>query len=40
MRMNTSRGGAEGGRENPSRLHAVSAEPDTGLETTNCEIMT
>ena len=24
----------------PSRLHAVSAEPDTGLEFTNCEFMT
>ena len=24
----------------PSRLHAVSAEPDMGLKLTNCEIMT
>ena len=26
--------------ENPSRLHAVSAEPDAGLDPTNLEIMT
>ena len=33
--------GRERGRERiPSRLHTVSAEPDVGLETTNCEIMT
>ena len=33
--------GRERGRERiPSRLHAVSAEPDAGLELTNCEIMT
>ena len=32
--------GRERGRERtPSRLHAVSAEPDVGLELTNCEIM-
>ena len=24
----------------PSRLHAVSAEPNSGLDITNCEIMT
>ena len=24
----------------PSRLHAVSTEPDVGLDPTNCEIMT
>ena len=24
----------------PSRLHAVSAEPDAGLRLTNCEVMT
>ena len=24
----------------PSRLHAISAEPDAGLRLTNCEIMT
>ena len=24
----------------PSRLHAVSTEPDEGLEPTNCEIVT
>ena len=24
----------------PNRLHAVSAEPDVGLNPTNCEIMT
>ena len=38
-------GGTERERERerervPSRLHAVSTEPDTGLELTNCEIMT
>ena len=36
-------GGAqrERGRERiPSRLQAVSTEPDVGLEPTNCEIMT
>ena len=27
-------------KEIPSRLHAVSAEPDAGLELRNCEIMT
>ena len=33
--------GRERGRERiPSRLHAVSAEPDTGLNPMNCEIMT
>ena len=33
--------GAERGREwIPSRLHAVSAEPDMGLELMNYEIMT
>ena len=33
--------GRERGRERiPSRLRAVSAEPDTGLELVNCEIMT
>ena len=35
----TKRGGAERERI-PSRLSAVSAEPDTGLDPTNCEIMT
>ena len=37
----TNGGGAEtGGRERiPSRLHAVSAEPDMGLDPTNCEIV-
>ena len=31
----------EKGRERiPNRLHAVSAEPDMGLEPTNSEIMT
>ena len=36
-----SRGGAEREeeRENPSRLHTVSAEPDMGLKLANCEIM-
>ena len=24
----------------PSRLHTISAEPDVGLEPTNCKIMT
>ena len=35
-------GGAEreGERENPSRLRAVSAEPDAGLELTTHEITT
>ena len=40
--MSMSRGGAEreGGRERiPSRFHAVSAEPDMGLDPTNCEVM-
>ena len=36
-----SRGEVERGRERiPSRLHTVSAEPGTGLELTNCEVMT
>ena len=35
-----SREGAERGRERvPSRLHAVTPEPDAGLEPANCEIM-
>ena len=37
------RGGTERerGRERiPSRLHTISAEPDVGLDLTNCEIMT
>ena len=41
-REHTSRGGAERETEReriPSRLHAVSTEPDTGLSLTNCEIM-
>ena len=29
----------EGEREIPSRLLAVSTEPDVGLQLTNCEIM-
>ena len=34
-------GGEEKGRERiPSRLCAVSAEPDLGLDPVNCEIMT
>ena len=34
-------GGAERGRQQiPNRLHAVSAEPDVGLDLTNCKIMT
>ena len=33
--------GREGGRERiPSRLHIDRAEPDSGLELMNCEIMT
>ena len=33
--------GREKGRERiPSRFHTISAEPDTGLELTNHEIMT
>ena len=43
-RQSTSGGGAEreGDTESKagSRLHAVSTEPDAGLEFTNCEIMT
>ena len=46
-RENTSRGGAERGKERerereriPSKLHTVSSEPDVELELTNCEIMT
>ena len=42
-RQNVSGGGAERGgdtdSEAGSRLRAVSAEPDAGLELTNCEIM-
>ena len=46
--MYACRGGAERERErerereteNPSRLHAVSTEPNMGLELMNCEIMT
>ena len=35
--------GGEADREGeriPSRLYAIRAEPDTGLELTNCKIMT
>ena len=33
--------GREKGKERiPSRLHTVSSERDTGLDLTNCEIMT
>ena len=40
-RGSVSRGGAERGRKRiPNRLHTASAEPDAGLELTNCEIMT
>ena len=40
-RESTSRGGAERGRQRfPSRLHAVSTEPNVELEFTNHEIMT
>ena len=36
-----SRGRAETGRQIiPSSLHAVNAEPDVGLELTNCELVT
>ena len=36
-----SRGGTERGRDRiPGRLHTVRAEPDMGLQLTNCEIMT
>ena len=37
-----SRGGEgteRGGEGIPSRLHAVSVEPDAGLDPTNCEVM-
>ena len=37
--MRESEGGAERERI-PSRFHAVSAEPDTGLKLTNHKIMT
>ena len=41
VRARASRGGAERGRERiPSRLSTASAEPDTGLEPTNREIVT
>ena len=40
-RQRASRRGAVGGRDRiPSRLHAVSTEPDAKLELTNHEIMT
>ena len=40
-RQSVGRGGAEReGERIPSRLRIVSAEPDVGLEPTNCEIMT
>ena len=40
-REQVSRGGAERGEERiPSRLHAMSADPNVGLELTNLEIMT
>ena len=40
-RERASKGGAEReGDRIPSRLHAVSAEPNMGLKPTNCEIMT
>ena len=34
------RRGRGSGRENPSRLHTVSMEPDAALKLMNCEIMT
>ena len=40
-RVSTSRGGPERRRDRiPSRLRTISAEPDVGLELTNCEITT
>ena len=39
-RESTSRGGAERSDRIPSRLHAIRAEPDVGLEPMNYEIMT
>ena len=43
-RERASRGGAETDRDTESKagakLRAVSTEPDVGLKTTNCEIMT
>ena len=40
-RASTSGGGAERERETiPSRLYAVSTEPDVGLKPRNCEILT
>ena len=41
-RERANRVGSEGGEREriPSRLHTVSAEPDTGLELTNCDTMT
>ena len=44
QRQNVSRGGAEREKDTESEagsiIWAVSTEPDTGLEPTNCEIMT
>ena len=40
-RATVSRGGAERERERiPSRLHAVSAEPNVGFGPTKCKIVT
>ena len=38
--MRVSGKGAERGERIPSRLHAGSTEPNTGLDPTKCEIMT
>ena len=41
MRARTSKGGAERRIDKiPSRLPAISTEPDVGLKPTKCEIMT
>ena len=39
-RESTSGGGAERRDRIPGRLRAISAEPDAGLELTNCDFMT
>ena len=40
MHARVSGGRVGGGERIPSRLHSVSAEPDVGLELTNCEMVT
>ena len=38
--MSMEKGRERGRGRLPSRLHAISTEPNTGLELTNCKIMT